>query len=131
MGPENSAHADPDACTTARRLVRGIVDIAGTRLELLLVELHEERERCAIAALLALGSILCGFLACVALTACWMVIAWPHSPAISVTVPFGVFTLAAVGLHRRLRAMLRDWRTLPESFEQLRKDRECLETWLN
>ena len=131
MVHDNPTHPDPDARTTARRLARGIVAMARTRLELLLVELQEERERCVIALLLALGCAACGFLACVALTAGWMAVAWPLSPVLAVTVPVAVYTVAAVFLYRRLRAMLDDWQAFPETGEQLRKDRECLENWLN
>lgn len=131
MGHEDPAEARSDAKTTARRLARGVLAVARTRLELLLVEIQEERERCVVAILLCLGCVACAFLACVTLTAGWMAIAWPHSPALAVALPFGIYTLAAIGLYRRLAAILRVWRTLPETLDQLRKDRECFETWLD
>jgi len=131
MSHDNPTKPDSNARTTARRLAQGIMAMARTRLELLLVELQEERERFVIVILLALGCAACGFLACFALTAGWMAVAWPLSPALAVTVPTGIYALAGMGLYRRLRAILRDWQTFPETFEQLRKDSECLNAWLN
>jgi hypothetical protein len=39
----------------------------------------------------------------------------------------GLYGGTAVWLYRRLSLLLRDWQNLPATFDQLRKDRACLE----
>lgn len=127
---DRQAPGNPDASTAARRLARGVLAIARTRVELLLVEVQEERARWFQSILLILGCASCAFLACIALTIGAMAVLWPHSPVLAIALPSGIHTVVGVCLYRRLAALRREWQTLPSTFEQLRKDRECLETWL-
>jgi uncharacterized membrane protein YqjE len=129
MDHERSTQSAPGP--TAKRLARGLLSIARTRFQLIRVELQEERERWILTLVLVLACAACAFLACIALTIGWMAVLWPHSPLLAITVPTGTYAVAAVCLYRRIRALLQDWQTLPDTLEQLRKDRECLETWLD
>jgi len=52
---------------------------------------------------------------------------WEHSPIIALLVLTLLYTSAAVFFYARLARLQRDWQTLPETLEQLKKDRECLE----
>ena len=112
--------------TTSKRFARRLLTIGENRLELLAVEVQEERERLLHAFLLALGD---GGLR----SAC-------QSDAHGSHCGFAVGLVARRGapdlqrflrrrrnfLYRRLSGLLRNWQTLPASLEQLRKDRACL-----
>lgn len=115
---------------TARRLIRGLIAVAQTRFELATVELQEEREHWVLAFLLSLGIAACGLLAGGALMVGLGLLLWPYSPVLAATVPFSLLAATSLYLYRKLMSLLRDWRTFPSTFEQLRKDRECLQAWL-
>ena len=100
--------------------------IGENRLELLMVEVQEERERLLRALLLALGVALFAFLAGITLTIALVVVLWRLSP---VGVLLGLTTLysaASFFLHRRFTVLQREWQSFPATFDQLRKDRACL-----
>jgi len=127
---EESAARFQQLATTSKHFVRRLATMGENRLELLAVEMQEERERILHAFLLALGVAAFGLLAGITLTAAIALLLWPWSP-------LGVFALltilyAAAGcfLYQRLTGLLRDWQTLSASLEQLRKDRICLENLL-
>ncbi len=82
------------------------------------------------AILLALGLAAFGLLAGVALTGTIVVLFWNFSPATVLLALTGLYGASAVFLHRRLTGVLRDWQNLPATFDQLRKDRACLEKTL-
>jgi uncharacterized membrane protein YqjE len=112
---------------TSKQFVRRLATIGENRLELLAVEVHEERERLRHVILLGFGVAAFGLLAGVTLTAAIVFLLWPWSPA---AVLIGLTILyAAIGgcLYDRLNKILRGWQTLSASIDQLRKDRECLE----
>ena len=110
----------------AKRLARRLLTIGENRLELLAVEVQEERERLLHAFLLALGVAAFGLLAGLALTAAIVVGLWAWSPVAVLLALSGLYGAAGVGLGRRLNRRLRDWQTLAATLEQLRKDRACL-----
>ena len=92
-----------------------------------MVEVQEERVRLLHAILLALGVAAFGLLAAIALTAALVVLLWPYSPSAVLLTLTGLYGVAAVCLYRRLTGLLRDWKTLSGTLDQLRKDRTCLE----
>jgi uncharacterized membrane protein YqjE len=111
----------------SKQIARRLLIIGENRLQLLTVEVQEERERLLRALLLALGAAVFGLLAVLTLTAAVVVLLWPYSP---LGVLFGLTLLygaAGVCLYWRLTGLLRNWQTLPASLDQLRKDRACLE----
>lgn len=112
---------------TSKQFVRRLATIGENRLELLTVEVQEERERILHAFLLALGAAAFGLLAGITLTATIALLLWAYSPVsvlLTLTILYGV---AGICLYRRLVGLLRDWQTLSATLDQLRKDRECLE----
>jgi uncharacterized membrane protein YqjE len=112
---------------TSKHFARRLLTIGENRLELLTVEVQEERERLLHAFLLALGVAAFSLLAAIALTAAIAVLLWQYSPFAVLLTLTGLYGVAAVCLCRRLTGRLRDWQTLSASLDQLRKDRACLE----
>ena len=113
--------------TTSKMFARRLLTIGENRLELLTVEVQEERERLLHAFLLALGVAAFGLLAGLALTAAIVVWLWTWSPVAVLLILTGLYGAAGVCLYRRLTGLLRDWQTLSATLDQLRKDRACLE----
>ena len=111
---------------TSKTFARRLLTIGENRLELLTVEVQEERERLLHAFLLALGVAAFGLLAGLALTAALVVwlSAWPVTVLLILT---GLYGTAGICLYRQLTGVMRNWQTLSASLNQLRKDRACLE----
>jgi uncharacterized membrane protein YqjE len=112
---------------TSKHFARRLLTIGENRLELLTVEVQEEREHLLHAFLLALGAAAFGLLAGLTLTTALVIWLWTCSPLgvlLTLTVLYGA---AGICLWRRLNTLLRDWQTLSASLNQLRKDRACLE----
>ena len=112
---------------TSKRFARRLLTIGENHFQLLMVEVQEERERFLRAILLALGVAAFGLLAGVALTGAIVVLLWELSRVAALLVLTGLYGATAVWLYRRLSMLLRDWQNLPATFDQLRKDRACLE----
>ncbi len=113
-----------------KHFARQLLVIAENRLELLMVEVQEERERALRAILVALGVAVFGFLAGAALTVALVVILWSLSPIIVLLTLTAIYSAAAVFLYRHFVVLQRNWQTLPATLDQLRKDRVCLEHYL-
>jgi uncharacterized membrane protein YqjE len=113
--------------TTSKTFARRLLTVGENRLELLTVEVQEERERLLHAFLLALGVATFGLLAGLTLTATIVVLLWAWSPWAALLILTGVYTIAGICLYRRLIGVMRNWQTLSASLDQLRKDRACLE----
>jgi|SRR5882724_13678634 len=111
----------------SKRVVRRMLTIGENRLELLLVELQEEREHLLTAFLMALGIAAFGLLAGISLTFIIVIAFWGHSVLVAMIILTLVYLGMAIFLYARLARLKRDWQTLPASMDQLRKDRECLE----
>jgi uncharacterized membrane protein YqjE len=112
---------------SSKQLTRRLLTIGENRLELLAVEIQEERERCVQAILLALGVAAFGLLAGFTLTAAIAVLLWTWSPWGVLLILTALYGLIGGGLYLRLNGLLRNWQTLSASLDQLRKDRDCLE----
>jgi uncharacterized membrane protein YqjE len=115
---------------TSKRFARRLLTIGENRFELLMLEVQEERERFLHAILLALGVAAFGLLAGVALTGAIVVLLWELSRVAALLVLTGLYGATVVWLYRRLSLLLHDWQNLPATFDQLRKDRACLEKHL-
>ena len=112
---------------TSKGFARGLLTIGENRLELLAVEVQEERERLLHIFLLALGVAALGMLTGITLTAVIVVLFWAGSPVVVLLTLTVLYGAAAVYLCRQLTVLLHDWQTLPASLDQFRKERECLE----
>ena len=126
---EESTVSFRQLATTSKHFARRLLTIGENRLELLTVEVQEERERLQHAFLLALAVAAFGLLASLTLTAAIVVWLWAWPVAVLLILT-GLYGVAGVCLYRRLTLLLRDWQTLSATLEQLRKDRACLEKTL-
>jgi uncharacterized membrane protein YqjE len=114
----------------SKRLVRHMLTIGENRLELLLVEVQEERERLLRATLLALGTAVFGFLAGLALTVALVMLLWSYSPVAVLLTLAVIYGATAAFLYRRFADLQQNWETFPATLDQLRKDRACVESCL-
>ena len=121
------AHASLGQLVDAsKQFARRLFTIGENRLELLIVEVQEERDRLLHAILLSLGVAAFGFLALLALNIALVILLWNHSPVLVLLVLTGLYTGIAVYLYRRLTRLLREWQMLSATLDQLQKDHECL-----
>jgi uncharacterized membrane protein YqjE len=127
---ENSTASIHQLATASKQFVRRLGTIGENRLELLAVELQEERGRILHAVLLALGMTAFGTLAGITLTAALAYLLWTWSPLGLFAILTVLYAAAAGLLYRRLNGLQRDWRSFSASLDQLRKDRACLEKLL-
>ena len=116
--------------SSSKHFARRLLTIGENRLELLMVEVQEERELLLRAILLALGVAVFGFLAGVALSVAIVVVLWKISPVAVLLILTGLYAAIAVYLCRRFTVLQRGWKTLSATLDQFRKDRACLETIL-
>ena len=124
---EESTVSFKQLAATSKHFARRLLTIGENRLELLTVEVQEERERLLHAILLALGVVAFGLVAGITLTAAIVVLLWAWSPTAVLLTLTGLYGGAAIYLFRRLIVLLRDWQTFSATLDQLRKDRACLE----
>lgn len=113
--------------TASKQFARQLLTIGENRVELLMVELQEERERLLQAILLALGTATLALLAGITFTGLVVVLFWSRSPAFVLLTLMGAYSVAAVLFYQKLTSLLRDWQNFPDTLDQLRKDRACLD----
>lgn len=110
-----------------RRLAGSILEIVQSRIELIGIELTEEKERLLGAALLGLAAMLFGVLALVVLTALVVVLFWDTYRLQAMAGIFVVYFIIATVCALRARNILRD---APMPFEatlaEFEKDRDAL-----
>jgi uncharacterized membrane protein YqjE len=124
---EESTASFSQLAAASKDLARRLLIIGENRLELLAVEVQEERERLLHALLLAAGMAVFGLLAGMTLTAAIVFLLPACPPAAVLLTLTGLYGAAGVYLCWRLMALLRGWELLSASLDQLRKDRACLE----
>jgi uncharacterized membrane protein YqjE len=112
---------------SSKRFARRLLTIGENRLELLMVEVQEERERLLRAILLALGVAVFGLLAGMTFTVLIVVSLWRFSPVAVLATLTGIYAAGSFHLYRRLSTLLADWKTLSATLDQLQKDAACLE----
>jgi|HubBroStandDraft_5_1064220.scaffolds.fasta_scaffold98765_3 uncharacterized membrane protein YqjE len=119
--------APPNFMETLRRLGSAILAVLQNRLELLVVELHQDRIRLVETLLLVVAVVVLGLFTVALAAAAVIVLLWSRFNVM------GLFILSAIGLvatllvYWRLYLRLKNWPLLPGTLGQLRKDRECLE----
>jgi uncharacterized membrane protein YqjE len=115
---------------TSKQMARRLLTLGENRLELLAVELQEERERLLRAFLLALAVAVFGLLAALTLTAA-IVLCFPNSLVAALLTLTVIYATSAIILYRRVLGLLRDWQSFAATLDQFRKDRQCLEDLLH
>lgn len=127
---EESSGSFTQLAATLKQFARRLLTIGENRLELLTVEVQEERERLLHAILLALGLATFGLLAGITVTALIVVWFWAAAPVLALLTLTALYGAVAAYLYRRLTVRLREGNTLAATLAQLRKDRACLEKTL-
>ena len=123
---EPAIHSPGPIAASSRRLARRLVTIGENRLELLMVELQEERERFVRAILLALGVAAFGLLTGTALTGLIVVTFRGSSPVAVLGMLTLLYAAAAVWFYWRLDRLMRDWKSFSATLDQLKKDAALL-----
>lgn len=111
----------------ARRLVATFLGVFLNRLELLSVELQQERIRIFEAILLIAGIAVLGFFTIALLAAGLIVLTWDQFGVIGLFVLSGLGLIGTLLVFWRLWIRLKDWAFLPGTLAELKKDFECLD----
>ena len=127
---EESSVSFKQLAANSKQFARRLLTIGENRLELLTVEVQEERERLLHSILLAIGAAALGLLAGMTLTATIVVLLWAYSPVAVLLTLTVLYAAAGSFLYRQLAGHLRGLQTLSATLDQLRKDHACLEQLL-
>ena len=115
----------------SREIARRLLEIGENRVDLLMVEIHEERERAVHAIVLATSAAMLGLLAGIVGSAAIVIGFWSYSPLGVLIALTSVYSLGAWGLYSKLTLLRQKSEILPATLDQLRKDRKCLDEHLN
>ena len=110
----------------SRRVAQRSLDIGANRVELFVVELHEERQRLMRSVVLALGVACLGVLGGFAFTLTVMVALWEYSPILPLAVLTVLYLIGAAVLVTKLVHAQKNWQMFSATLDQLQKDRECI-----
>ena len=116
--------------STTKTLARRLLTIGGNRLELLAVEVQEERERLLQILLLALSMAGFGLMATMTLTAVVVLAFWSCSPLAVLLILSVAYGMVATFFCLKINRLTGQWESFPATLDQIRKDRECLEKTL-
>ncbi len=117
----------PGLIHSLKRLSHTVAAVAQNRIELLLVELQEERSRLVGMLILAAAGAVCGLMALIVLTFTLVLVSGDQS-RIAVLVGLGSAYLAGAGLaFWKLNTQLKSWEAFSATLAELRKDRAWLE----
>jgi uncharacterized membrane protein YqjE len=111
----------------SRRIAHRSLDIGTNRIELLVVELQEERQRLLCSIVLALAAAGLALLGGFAFTLGVTLMFWERSPLLALGILTLVYAGGATLLGARLVRLQKGWHMFAATLDQLRKDRECLE----
>lgn len=109
------------------RLAHRLFVICENRLQLVHVEMQEERQRLLRVIWLTMAVGVFGLLTGITLTFIIAVVFWDSSPVLALVILGILYATAGGCLLAWLWQMQKNWQTLTATIEQLRKDRECLE----
>jgi uncharacterized membrane protein YqjE len=108
-----------------RRMLSSLYDLMQTRLELLSIELAEERDRLVAVLVLGIVAVMLGMLAMISLTALVTVLFWDTYRWQVLAIMTGVYVVGAIVCAVRARVGLREAPTIFEaSLHEFEKDRE-------
>jgi uncharacterized membrane protein YqjE len=126
---ETPPETDPDLAGATKRVAWRLLAIGHNRVELLMVEMQEERERARAIIILASITAVLGLLAAGTITALIVCAAGTHM-LLALIILAVLYTTGAVVFYLKLDNLKQDWEPLAGTREQLQKDRECLEKTL-
>jgi uncharacterized membrane protein YqjE len=117
----------PGLLDTLQRVGTTILSIIQNRLELLIVELQEDRVRLFETLLMVAAIVALGFFTLTLVAAGVIVLVWKEFGVAGLFVLAGVGLLVTLLVCWRLRVRLQNWPLLAGTLAELRKDREWLE----
>jgi len=123
---QHSEESLGDLLAASQRVAQRTLDIGANRVELLMVEVQEERERLLRSFHLAVAAAAFGVLGGFALTFALAVLLWDHGAVAVLFVVAAVCAGFTTLLVSRILRWQRDYPMFAATVDQLRKDRECL-----
>jgi uncharacterized membrane protein YqjE len=124
---EPSNEDAPGLWLSLQRLGRTALGIAQNRVELLVVELEEERWRVVDALLLVAGAIVLALMTFIAGTFALVLFFPAEQRPVVLAVVAGLYLLATVAVLLKLRDRLKNWRSFSATLAELKKDKACLD----
>lgn len=125
-----SANA-PSLAGAPRRIAHRLFAIGENRVELLALEIQEERRHLLRLVVLSLAISALGLLVGILLAAVVVVLLWTVAPVFALLGMAALYAAAALYLWQRLSRSEQDWKSLSATSDQIRKDSACLETALS
>ncbi len=123
---DDPQHEPDGLLATGKRILRSVGDLVQSRLELLLLELKEERIRLLDALLLVAACGVCALMTLALLTFTLVVLFWEHRVLVLVGLTLA-YSAGAVVSFWFLRNRLRHWQSFAATLDQIKKDRACLQ----
>ena len=111
----------------AKQVLRTLADFGQARVELFLVELHEERLRMFEALLLLAICVVCLLMTLAVLTFALVAFFWQEHRGLVLLLLTLAYATGAGASYWELRRRLVRWQVFTASLDQLKKDRACLE----
>jgi uncharacterized membrane protein YqjE len=124
---EMPGDSPPGPFASMQRLWRVILATAHNRLELLLVEVEEERQRAFEVLILTMAMAVLGLMTLIVGSFALIIIFW-EDHRLAVLVILGLsYLLATLGMWWRLRLRRRNWQSFSATVAELKKDKAWLE----
>jgi uncharacterized membrane protein YqjE len=124
---EPSTEENPGLIHSLKRLGGTVLGIAENRVELLLVEVEEERCRAVQALLLIMSLAVLALMTLMLGTLTVVMLCGPeHRPAVLVIFSL-LYLLATLTVFWKLRRQLSQWQSFSSTLAELKKDRACLD----
>jgi uncharacterized membrane protein YqjE len=111
-----------------RRLASTILGLIHNRVELLVVELREERIRLVHVLLLVATIVALGLITLAAAATAALILVWDRFGVGGLFAASGLGLVATLLAYWWLRVRLKNWPFLSATLAELKKDRQCLDT---
>jgi uncharacterized membrane protein YqjE len=115
----------PGLLEILRRLGTTFLGILQNRLELLVVELQEERHRLFHALLLTAAIVALGLVTLALAAFALVVVVWTEFGVMGLVTLIGLSLVSTLLAYWRLRVRLKNWPLLSGTLAELKRDREC------
>lgn len=112
--------------TSIRHLGSTLAGVMGNRLELLIVELQEERNRLLVVLTLLLLCLLFAGFALALLTGALVYLLWESHPLAALLGVAALYAAASVVAGQRVRRLLQESQPFASTLAEFRKDQQCL-----
>ena len=127
MEPANQDQEHPGLLHSLKRLGRTVLGIAENRVELLLVELAEERCRAVLALLLVMSAAVLALMTLILGTLTVVLLCGPEHRLAALAGLSLFYLLATLAVLLKLRRQLSQWQSFSATLAELKKDKACLD----